>query len=148
MPQVLEELEKNGECVYSTDQHQFILTQKMIDDAPKHSILSKDKIPITAPVKLLHGMKDNSVPYDVSLELARKLQTSYVSVNVSKPSDHRFSQPEDLKLLFDALDEILKEAADAQNLAIRSFEAFSRYSRVEPSDMLERSKANRRARLD
>ena len=140
-------MKETGECVYSTDQHQYVLTQKLLDDAPKHSILSKEKIAINVPVKLLHGMRDESVSYAVSLELARKLQTSYVSINVSKPTDHRFSQPEDLKLIFDAMNELVEDSKDVTNLAIRSFASFSRYSHVKPSDMLERAKANRRARL-
>ena len=92
-------------------------------------------------------MRDESVSYAVSLELARKMQTSYVSINVSKPTDHRFSQPEDLKLIFDAMNELVEDSKDVTNLAIRSFASFSRYSHVKPSDMLERAKANRRARL-
>lgn len=143
--QILKEVAETGECVYSTEHHQYVLTKRILNDAPNHSIMHNDVIPVMSPVKLLHGMKDEKVPFQVSLDLAEKIQTSFVSVNFRKSADHRFSQPEDIELIFDSLNAIIKGSDDTRNMAIRSFESFSRYSYVPESDMIQRAKANRRS---
>lgn len=111
---------------------------------PKHSLLHNDTIPITAPVALLHGMKDASVPYKVAVELAAKLQSPEVSVSLRKNSAHRFSQPEDIELIFRAVRDVLQEDLQMRELAIRSFNAFSRYSKVPEEGVWKRAKTNRR----
>ena len=142
--QVLDDIAANGESVLSTEWDQYIITKALIDDLPKHSLLQGDTIPVTAPVALLHGMKDASVPYKVAVELAAKLQSTEVSVNLRKNATHRFSQPEDIELIFRAVRDVLQEDDQMRELAIRSFKAFSRYSQVPEAHVWKRAKTNRR----
>ena len=73
-------------------------------------------------------MEDAAVPYDVSLRVASALWSNDVNVTLSKLSDHRFSQPEDIQLLFEMLDYLIHGAEGARELAIRSWQSFTIYS--------------------
>jgi pimeloyl-ACP methyl ester carboxylesterase len=56
-------------------------------------------IPISCPVRLIHGQRDADVPWDVSLQLAARLRSDDVQVTVVKDGDHRLSRPQDIDLL-------------------------------------------------
>lgn len=57
------------------------------------------EVPITAPVRLLHGQEDADVPPDISLRLAAALTSEDVQVTLVKGGDHRLSRDGDIALL-------------------------------------------------
>ena len=79
-----------------------------IKEASEHILLSKPSIEIDCPVRLIHGMNDNVVPYQLSISVAEKLRSVDVRVNLVKNGDHRMSTQEDLRLLERVLDDILQ----------------------------------------
>lgn len=83
-----------------------IITRALIEEGRRHLLLSAP-IGIHCPVRLLHGMADPDVPYQVSLELADRLVTDDVRVTLIKDGDHRLSREADLALLARAVDELL-----------------------------------------
>ncbi|WEK45360.1 MAG: alpha/beta hydrolase [Candidatus Andeanibacterium colombiense] len=56
-------------------------------------------IPLTCPVRLLHGQRDTDVPYAISLRLAAALRSDDVQVVLIKDGDHRLSRDSDVALL-------------------------------------------------
>lgn len=56
-------------------------------------------IPLTCPVRLLHGQADTVVPLALSLQLADRLAGTDVQVTLVKDGDHRLSTPEQITLL-------------------------------------------------
>ncbi len=84
----------------------YLITRKLIEDGRKHLVLGKP-IPISSPVRLIHGMRDADVPYRVSIELAEKLQSEDVRVDLVKDGDHRLSRERDLALLTRQLELLL-----------------------------------------
>ena len=64
-------------------------------------------IPITCPVRLLHGQRDADVPFDISLQLASALRSADVQVTLVKDGDHRLSREQDLTLLITTVESIL-----------------------------------------
>lgn len=56
-------------------------------------------IPITAPVRLLHGQRDAEVPWQTALRLAERIASEDVRVTLVKDGDHRLSRASDLALL-------------------------------------------------
>lgn len=65
-------------------------------------------IPLTCPVRLLHGMADPDVPHGVSLRLAEALRSAAVRVTLVKDGDHRLSRPEDIALLIGTVAELIQ----------------------------------------
>ena len=70
--------------------------------------LSK-QINVTCPVTILHGLKDQEVPYKVSLEIMNQLGTEEVELTLSKTADHQFSHPRGLQLLSSAVLEMMEK---------------------------------------
>ena len=66
-----------------------------------------NKIPITCPVRLLHGTADNDVPWQLSQKLLEKLSSSDTSLTLVKDADHRLSSPQQLLLLEKTLIDLL-----------------------------------------
>ncbi len=76
----------------------YPISKALIEDGRNHLVLNKE-IPIHCPVRLIHGMKDDDVPYSLSAILAKQLASDDVQVQLIKRSDHRMSSPEDIAAL-------------------------------------------------
>ena len=70
----------------------YVVTQSLLEDGQTQLLLDKP-IDLQCPVRLLHGMRDTSVPWENSLELANQLSTSDVEIILIKNGDHRLSDP-------------------------------------------------------
>ncbi|EMD83948.1 alpha/beta fold hydrolase [Pacificimonas flava] len=66
-------------------------------------------IPLTCPVRLLHGQADTDVPWRVSVDLAAALTGSDVTVTLVKNGDHRLSRKEDIDRLIRTVSELCKQ---------------------------------------
>jgi pimeloyl-ACP methyl ester carboxylesterase len=107
------EIDERGRVVLPSeyDPAGYLYTRALIEDGRKHLLLGKP-VPLDMPVRLLHGMRDESVPWRLSLDLAERLRSRDVAVTLVKDGDHRLSTPADLALLARTLD-ALTEAAPA-----------------------------------
>ena len=56
-------------------------------------------IALDCPVRLIHGQRDEDVPFDISLRLAQALRSDDIQVTLIKDGDHRLSRPQDIALL-------------------------------------------------
>lgn len=57
------------------------------------------EIAIDCPVQLIHGQRDDDVPWETSLKLAAALRSDAVQVTLVKDGDHRLSRDEDIARL-------------------------------------------------
>ncbi len=57
------------------------------------------EIAIDCPVHLLHGQRDDDVPWQTSIRLAEALRSDAVQVTLVKDGDHRLSRDEDIARL-------------------------------------------------
>ncbi|AFX99394.1 alpha/beta hydrolase fold protein [Candidatus Endolissoclinum faulkneri L2] len=85
----------------------YIITMDLIEDGRNHLIM-REPIPIKAPVRLLHGMRDTSVPYQLSIILADRLKSEDVQLHLVKDGGHRLSTNRDLSLLMRATSDLLE----------------------------------------
>ncbi len=78
------------------------------DPTPTHAKFWRDgeslkllgqEIAIDCPTRLLHGQRDEDVPWEISLRLAAALRSDDVQVTLIKDGDHRLSRPEDIDIL-------------------------------------------------
>ena len=91
----------------------YTITKALIEDGKRHCLLDRP-IPVLRPVRLLHGMRDDAVPWRESLRLAERIEGEDVRTVFVKDGDHRLSRPADLALLTTVLDDLLREPAGGQ----------------------------------
>src|SRR5436190_13257881 len=102
------EIEERGAVTLSSDYDPagYLYTRALIEDGREHLLLGAP-IPLDMPVRLLHGLGDASVPWQLSLRLAERLASRDVVVTLVKRGDHRLSSEPDLARLAQTLDGLL-----------------------------------------
>ena len=80
------------------DEKPYRFTRALIEDG-RHQALLNSPIPITCPVRLLQGQRDDDVPWPTALRIAEQLASDNVQITLIKDGDHRLSRPQDLALL-------------------------------------------------
>ncbi len=84
------------------------ITKKLIEEGRDHLLLGA-AIPISCPVRILHGMRDADVPWQHSVKLADCLASEDVRLIFIKDGGHRLSSDADLLLLRQTLFALLGE---------------------------------------
>ncbi len=80
------------------DPEGYPITRALIEDGRQHLMLDAP-IPIDLPVRILHGQRDDAVPWEMSLELAAQLTSDDVELHFVKKGDHRLSEPHEINML-------------------------------------------------
>ena len=95
---------RDGEAVITEEGlGDYVLTRRMFEEA-RDWLLLEGPIPITAPVHVLQGRADTTVPWTHSIRLAERLTGGDVRLDLIEGGDHRLSTPEDLARLIEAVD--------------------------------------------
>lgn len=81
-------------------------SRALIDDAPTH-LLMDGLIRIMAPVRLLHGQRDDAVPWRLALDIAARVTGDDVQVRLIKDGDHRLSRDSDIKALIGMIEDLV-----------------------------------------
>jgi pimeloyl-ACP methyl ester carboxylesterase len=113
-PDQVLQLELSGFCDLENcydDGQPYRISRELLEEGNRHCLLDADSIAIDLPVRLLHGQCDEDVPWQRSLQLAEKLVSSNVEIQLVKDGDHRLSRPSDLARLGRTL-EVLLETLD------------------------------------
>ncbi len=99
-PEIRAALERDGVYHEPSDygEEPYAITMDLIVEGRKHLLMDRS-IPITCPVRLIHGTADPDVPWKLSLELMEQLESADVEVTLVKGGGHRLSEPEDLERL-------------------------------------------------
>lgn len=86
----------------------YPISRQLIEEARNHLLL-QNPIPISCPVRLLHGKQDDDVPFDFSIRLGEQLTTTDMCVNLIPHGDHRMSSDAVLEVIFDTLRELAEK---------------------------------------
>ena len=89
---------------YSDDP--YPVTMRLVEDA-RERLQLRDRIPIDCPVRLIHGYRDDDVPWSTSLRLASRLRSDDVAVEIVRDGEHRLSRNADLARLARTLHGVL-----------------------------------------
>lgn len=90
-----------GEATPYSDQP-YVTTRGFWESGQANRLLG-GTIPLACPVHLLHGQRDDDVPWEISLKLAAALTSDDVRVTLIKDGDHRLSRDDDIALLLATL---------------------------------------------
>jgi pimeloyl-ACP methyl ester carboxylesterase len=92
----------------------YRISRHLIEDGRKNLVLT-GAIPITCPVRLIHGQRDVSVPWQRSLMLAERITGTDVEIHLIKDGDHRLSLPHELARICAGVDELVDRYRSAQS---------------------------------
>ena len=90
----------------------YVITRDLLEEAERHVLLD-GPIPIRCPVRLLHGMRDEAVPWATSLRIAEQLEADDVETILVRSGDHRLSEPADLERMTQTLERLIAATAGA-----------------------------------
>ncbi|OCT94476.1 palmitoyl-protein thioesterase ABHD10, mitochondrial [Xenopus laevis] len=102
-------IEEKGEWKFSSkysEQGFYDMPYSFIKEAENHCLL-KGPVPITCPVRLIHGMKDEDVPWHVSVEIGDCILNADVDIILRKHGQHRMSEKDDIKLIVYTIDDLI-----------------------------------------
>jgi pimeloyl-ACP methyl ester carboxylesterase len=91
----------------------YPISMALIEDGNRNLLLERP-IPISLPVRLLHGMRDEDVPWQTSLTLAERLESDDVAVTLVKNGDHRLSTPHDIARLVTVVERLCQILAGGE----------------------------------
>lgn len=77
----------------------YAITRNFLDEGTQH-LIGPDGYDPGRPVVVLHGLQDEDVPWEHTLELEAMMRGDHVRVHAVPEGDHRLSTPDDLALLF------------------------------------------------
>jgi pimeloyl-ACP methyl ester carboxylesterase len=85
----------------------YVTTRTFWESGETLTLLGAE-IAINCPVRLLHGLEDQDVPWRLSLDLLHRLRSPGVQTTLVKGGDHRLSRPGDIALLIAAVGQMLE----------------------------------------
>jgi len=111
IPEERERLRRDGRLLVDSPYEPggYPLSARLLEEARDHLVLP-GPIELDCPTRLLHGLADDEVPWDLSLRLARGLESTDVELTLVKDGDHRLSDPRSLERLEDALGSLEERA--------------------------------------
>jgi pimeloyl-ACP methyl ester carboxylesterase len=84
-----------------------VFTRRMIEDGRDQFVL-RNALSLTMPVRLLHGTADIDAPFSLGLRLLDHASGADIRLTLVKGADHRFSTPDCLAMVVDAVTDILE----------------------------------------
>uniref|UniRef100_A0A8D2CNQ6 Palmitoyl-protein thioesterase ABHD10, mitochondrial n=1 Tax=Sciurus vulgaris TaxID=55149 RepID=A0A8D2CNQ6_SCIVU len=107
--EVKKEVEIKGVWSMPSKYHEdgvYHVQYSLIKEAEHHCLLHSP-IPVTCPIRLLHGMKDEIVPWHTSMQVADRVISKDVDVILRKHSDHRMREKADIQLIVYTIDDLI-----------------------------------------
>ena len=102
------ELESHGSVKRYSKKYDsnYIITEKLIIDGRNHLLLN-DRIKVDFPVRIIHGMLDEAVPWELSLVIGRRIKSQNIKTLLIKDADHSLSRQSDMSVLFSNIEELI-----------------------------------------
>lgn len=83
----------------------MVISRRLIEEGRSRLVL-RSPLALPFPVRLLQGTADVDVPQDVALRLLAHADAADIRLTLVKGADHRFSDPECLKLIEAAIEDL------------------------------------------
>ena len=106
-----EALEQDGQIALPSDYSDdpYIITKRLIDEGRRQLVLRKPLI-LPFPVRFLQGTEDAAVSTETATRLLNHAKSVDMRLTLVKGADHRFSDPECLAMIRQAVEEVSAHA--------------------------------------
>ncbi|XP_028825857.1 abhydrolase domain containing 10, depalmitoylase b [Denticeps clupeoides] len=82
------------------------LSMEFLQEAENHCLLHSP-IPVTCPVRLIHGLKDEDVPWHISMQVAECVLSPDVDIILRRQGQHHMTEKDDIKLIVYTIDDLI-----------------------------------------
>ncbi|SHG96200.1 alpha/beta hydrolase [Marivita hallyeonensis] len=97
---------EDGQVALPSDYDEpYIVTKRLIEDG-RNQLVLRSPLPMPFPVRLLQGTEDTSVSRETALRLLDHIDSPNLRLTLVKGADHRFSEPENLRHIEIAIEEV------------------------------------------
>jgi pimeloyl-ACP methyl ester carboxylesterase len=79
------------------------VTSRNFWESGQDLLVLESEIPVDCPVRLIHGDRDEDVPFEIALRLKDRLRSADVQVSLVKGGGHRLSAPHEIDLILRAV---------------------------------------------
>ena len=88
----------------------YTISRALIEDGRKNLVLTGDpgRLPVTCPVRLVHGLRDEEVPHSVAIELSKRLASRDVVISLIKGGHHNLDDQRDFPVIRTAVRECVE----------------------------------------
>ena len=83
----------------------YVITRRLIEDGRQHLVL-RHPLVLPMPVRLLQGTADVDVPVSLAMRILGHASGMDIRLTLVKGADHRFSTPECLALIWEAVEQV------------------------------------------
>lgn len=100
-PDQLVQLDRDGYCDIPNcydDQEPYRIRKSLLDEGDNHLLLNGE-IGLEVPVRLIHGIEDEDVPWQTAHRIMAQITSTDVEIQFVKAGDHRLSEPHDIDRL-------------------------------------------------
>lgn len=104
-----QQLDAEGQVELPSDYMEpYVITRRMIDDG-RNQLVLRSALNLPFPTRFLQGTADTAVSVATAVRLLEHAQGPDMELKLVKDADHRFSDDKCLKLMVEALTEVLPE---------------------------------------
>lgn len=86
---------------------EYPISKKLIEDG-RENLLLKQPIPVYCPVRLIHSIEDEEVPFELALKLANNCMGTDASVTLIKGSIHTMESEKDMRTMRSNIVEVIE----------------------------------------
>ena len=101
------EINKKGISKVKLWNYNYTFTKNLFKDGNKNLVLKK-KLSLNKPIILIHGLLDEPVSPKISEKISTKISSKKVEIRFLKNSNHELSNNYELKVINNAIDNLLK----------------------------------------
>ena len=109
---LVKEEDKNKDLVYEMVYDSGVpsgdfISKKLIENSKKYNMLKRKKINITCPIRLIHGLIDSVVPFNISIKFAQIVESQDVKLYLEKIMNHDLTKSNNLNILEKVINDLI-----------------------------------------
>ena len=111
---LIKEEDKNKEFVYEMVYDSGVpsgdfISKGLIENSKKYNMLKREKINISCPIRLIHGLIDSVVPFQISIKLAKIVESEDVKLYLEKIMNHDLTKTNNLNVLEKVMNDLIND---------------------------------------
>lgn len=108
-PEVKEKIMNDGLAEITWGTEKYLISRNLIEDGRKNLLLSggSKSIKVKCPVRLIHGLSDEEVPFSLAMQLIDSIESPDASILLSKNSDHAMDTERDMRAVRSLIMDVL-----------------------------------------